>query len=88
MKTATVGRAIRASAAISPKPEMPISTTAASCSGSMRETVIGTPIWLFRFPSVFRIVYRLARTPAIISLAEVLPTLPVMPTTGSESVAR
>ena len=52
VKTAIVGLAIPASSLISPKPEIPISTTAAWCSGSMRDRVIGTPIWLLRFPSV------------------------------------
>ena len=67
---------------------MPSSITAASCARVMRETVIGTPSWLFRFPSVFSTRRRCDSTAAIISLAEVLPTLPVMPTTGSESVSR
>ena len=49
---------------------------------------MGTPIWLFRFPSVLSTAKRRCSTAAIISLAEVLPTLPVMPMTGSVSVAR
>ena len=45
-------RAIAASAAISPGWFMPISTTAARCSGRSRSSVSGTPQWLLRLPSV------------------------------------
>ena len=44
------GRAISHSGAISPGWFIPISHTAAVCSGVVASTVSGTPMWLFRFP--------------------------------------
>ena len=77
------GSIIAASAPISPGALIPASTTAKRCrAGSSRQSVSATPIWLFRLPSV-------ASTPAPSpprrsarsSLVEVLPALPVIPTT-------
>ena len=47
------GRPMAARSAISPPTYMPISRTAASCSGPSRRTVSGRPISLFWLPSVF-----------------------------------
>jgi len=43
--------------------------------------VSGTPVSVFRLPSVLRTLKRVARIAASISLVEVLPLEPVMPTT-------
>ena len=86
--TAYCGRATAARRAISPKSLMPISTTAASCSGRRRNIVSGSPIWLFWLPSVFMVRKQEERARATISFVVVLPTLPVMPTTGIEKRER
>ena len=67
---------------MSPKWLTPISSTAASSSGVSRNTVIGRPSSLLKFPSVFRVRSFTERTDAIISFVDVFPTDPVMPTTG------
>ena len=79
--TPTSGRAISASRAISPTVYMLISRTAASCVGSSRSRVIGSPVSELRFPSFRSVVSSRERTSAVISLAIVLPVEPVMPTT-------
>ena len=76
------GWAIRARSAISPPTYMPISRTAASCSGPSRRTVSGRPTSLFWLPSLRSVRKRLARTAAMASLVEVLAMLPVTPTTS------
>ena len=43
VKSMAVGCTMAASGAMSPKCDTPISTTAASCSGSSRKSVSGTP---------------------------------------------
>ena len=88
VKSIAVGCTIAASGAISPKCDTPISTTAASCSGSTRNSVSGTPSWLLKFFSVFSTFQRCDSTDATISFAVVLPTLPVTPSTGMEKRAR
>ena len=82
------GRAIAARARISPPVYMPISRTAASCSGPRRRTVSGRPTSLFWLPSVRRVANRPPRTPATASLVEVFAMLPVMPTTSGEKRVR
>ena len=62
------GRAMRARSAISPPTYMPISSTAAPCSGPRSSTVSGRPTSLLRLPSVRRVVNRRDRTAAIASL--------------------
>ena len=84
--TASVGLTICARRLISPKSEMPISITAASCSGSMRNIVSGTPSSLLKFLSVLSTLNRCDKTDEIISFAVVFPTEPVIPTTGMPSV--
>ena len=61
---------------------MPVSITAASCSGMSRSSVSGAPMSLLRFPSVRSVSYFCVSTAAIISLVVVLPTEPVTCTTG------
>ena len=81
------GRPIRARSAISPPTYMPISRTAASCSGPSFNTVSGSPTSLFWLPSFLSVRKRVPRTVAIASLADVLAMLPVTPTTsGSKRV--
>ncbi len=82
------GRPMRASSAISPPTYMPISRTAASCSGPSRSTVSGSPISLFWFPSLRSVRKPRARTAAIASLVDVLAMLPVTPTTTGSNRCR
>ena len=79
------GRPIAASSRISPPTYIPISRTAASCSGPSRSTVSGRPTSLFWLPSVRSVANRRSRTPATASLVEVLAMLPVIPTTSGEN---
>ena len=75
------GSATRASSRICPAPRMAISTTATSVERSISSRVSGTPISLFRFAAVAT-VRDTGRSSALrMSLVEVLPALPVMPTT-------
>ena len=73
------GRAMRASSAISPPTYIPISRTAASCSGPIRSSVSGRPTSLFWLPSLRSVRKRADRTAAIASLVDVLAMLPVTP---------
>ncbi len=82
------GRAIRASSAISPPTYIPISRTAASCSGPSRRSVSGRPTSLFWLPSLRSVRKRPARTAAMASLVEVLAMLPVTPTTSGSNRRR
>ena len=82
------GRPIAASSRISPPTYIPISSTAASCSGPSRSTVSGRPTSLFWLPSVRSVTNRPSSTPATASLVEVLAMLPVIPTTSGENRAR
>ena len=75
------GRPIAARPRISPPTYMPISRTAASCSGPRRRTVSGRPTSLFWLPSVRRVRKRRPSTAATASLVDVFAMLPVMPTT-------
>ena len=50
--------------------------------------VRGRPIWLFWFPWVRMVLYPAEKANATISLVVVLPTLPVIPTTGIENWER
>ncbi len=67
---------------------MPISHTAAVCSGRVASTVSGRPMWLFRLPLVNETLNCSASTAAVKSLALVLPFEPVMQTTGMSSWRR
>ena len=86
--TAQVGFTTAAMRAISPGMLTPISTTAAVWSFFRPHTVMGTPTWLFWFPAVFSTRNLAVRAWATISLAVVLPTLPVTPTTGMANCSR
>ena len=66
----------------SPKSLIPISRTAISSPSRRRKTVRGRPSSLLKLPCVFRVWYFWFRTDAITSFVLVLPTLPVIPTTG------
>jgi len=79
--TANVGFAILVKRLISPKWFIPISTTKASCSFNF-SIVNGNPILLLLFPSVFKVLYFIFTTFAIISFVLVFPTLPVIAITG------
>ncbi len=85
---ATSGSASVERARISPGADMPISSTAAVCSGRRRRRVRGRPYWLLRLPSVLSTGPRVARRCAVMSLVVVLPTEPVTPTTGSAAWRR
>ena len=82
------GRAMRASSAISPPTYIPISRTAASCSGPIRSSVRGRPTSLFWLPSLRSVRRREDRTAAIASLVDVLAMLPVTPTTSGSNRRR
>ena len=82
------GWAIRARSAISPPTYIPISSTAASCSGPSRISVSGRPISLLRLPSLRRVRKRVASTLATASLVDVLAMLPVTPTTSGSNRRR
>ena len=86
--TQVSGLAILASLVISPKSLIPISSTAISSSSRRRNTVSGRPSSLLKFPCVFKVRYFWLSTDAITSLVLVLPTLPVIPTTGISSCFR
>ena len=79
--TPTSGSATRASSRICPAPRMAISTTATSVSGSISSSVSGTPISLLRLALVATVRATGRSSAARMSLVEVLPALPVMPTT-------
>ena len=82
------GRPIAASSRISPPTYIPISRTAAPCSGPSRRTVRGRPTSLFWLPSVRSVTNRRSRTPATASFVEVFAMLPVIPTTSGANRAR
>ncbi len=67
---------------ISPGALAPISTTATWVEELILKRVYGTPIWLFRFPSVATTLSSVERTVLISSLVVVLPFVPVSPITG------
>ena len=67
---------------------IPISRTAASCSGPRRMSVSGRPTSLFWLPSLRNVRKRRARTAATASLVEVLAMLPVTPTTSGSNRRR
>ena len=83
-----VGCAMADRRRISPGWLVPISMMASSCSGSSRNSVSGTPVWLFRLPGVLNVRKREESTAASISFVEVLPTLPVTPMTGMSNRQR
>ena len=86
--TPWVGASVRQSSAISPGWFVPISITATSCVRLSRKSVIGTPMWLLRFPSVERTLYFSPRTFAIISFVVVLPLLPPTARKGMRNLSR
>ena len=82
------GCAIAARSAISPETYIPISSTAASCSGPRRISVSGSPTSLFWLPSVLSVRRAAPRTVATASLVDVLAMLPVIPTTSGSNRRR
>ena len=82
------GRAIPHSGASSPGWFMPISQTAISSSGSAFRMLRGTPMWLFRLPSVATVRNFRERTAVVRSFVEVFPLDPVRPTTVSFRLER
>ena len=86
--TPIVGAATPQSRAISPKPRMPISTTSTSTSSGAPRIVTGSPCSLLKLRSL-AVTRRVAPSAAATrSFVLVLPTLPVMPTTGTSSCRR
>ncbi len=79
--TPTSGSATRASSRICPTPRIAISTTATSVERSTSSSVSGTPISLLRLASVATVRATGLRSALRMSLVDVLPALPVMPTT-------
>ena len=86
--TPTVGRAMEHSTSMWPWPRAPISTTDTSVSAAAFASVSGTPNSLLNEPSDAAVTNCSARTEASRSLALVLPTDPVIPTTRSGSRRR
>ena len=87
--TPTVGCAIAASGAISPRWFMPISTTSVRCAASRSSSVSGRPIVVVQVAAVLEAGRRAPpRIAAHISLVVVLPLLPVIATTGPAKPAR
>ncbi len=81
---AMVGRAISASAAISPGLLVPSSSAAARCSAVSLRRVSGSPHWLLKLDSGLSTGPSTPSTAAIISLVVVLPFEPVTAATGIE----
>ena len=79
---ATVGRAMAASAAISPGRFVPSSSAAARCSAVSLSRVSGSPHWLLKLDSGLSTGPRAPSTAAISSLVVVLPFEPVTDATG------
>ena len=69
---------------------MPNSTTANRWAAFRRNTVNGTPMWLFRLPEVANAAspWAARRMLAIIWVTVVLPLLPVTPISGRRCAAR
>ena len=85
LTTATVGCAIAASSAVSPRWFMPSSIAATRCCARRASSVSGRPIALLRLPrvaSTFAAPKCARRIDASISLTVVLPLLPAMTITG------
>ena len=82
------GRTMAPRYSISPKWFMPVSITAASCSGARPSSVRGVPMSLLKFSGVLRTFSLAPSTAAIISLVVVLPTLPVICTKGISNRSR
>ena len=82
------GRATSHREVISPNPRIPISSTSTSVSSGALRIVIGKPCSLLKLRS-FAVVLRSAEHAAEIrSFVDVLPTLPVTPTTVVSSCCR
>ncbi len=80
------GSAIAANSAICPTPRIAISSTSTSVSGGASRTVSGRPISVLRFS---RLAWtRPGSSAREMSLTEVLPTDPVIPTTRAPSARR
>ena len=86
--TAIVGAPIRASRSISPGTFIPISTTAAPCSGPRPRSVRGRPMRLLKFPVFFNTFRLRLKIAAVISLVLVLPLLPETAITGMSNLMR
>ena len=84
--TATSGSAIAASSAIWPAPRIAISSTSTSVSGGASSTVSGRPISVLRFSLLAWTAP--GSSARAMSLTEVLPTEPVIPTTRAPSARR
>ena len=83
--TATSGSAIAASSAIWPAPRIAISSTSTSVPGGASSTVSGRPISVLRFSLLAWTAP--GSSARAMSLTEVLPTEPVIPTTRAPSAA-
>ena len=79
--TAARGLASRDNRPISPALLMPISKTAALCTGISEKSMSGRPVSLFKLPSVFNVLYRADSTAWQNSFVVVFPTLPVTAST-------
>ena len=78
----SVGAAMRHNSSMSSGLLAPISIMAIWCCALSLSSVKGTPIWLFRLPSVQSTLYCVCKAQLTSSLVLVLPLLPVMPSTG------
>ena len=78
----------RTATAMWPRPRAPISTTTASVPAGALTRVRGTPSSLLNDFRLAAVTSRRANTDASMSLVDVLPTDPVMPTTRSGSRSR
>ena len=83
---ATSGSAISQSSAIWPRPRIAISSTSISVSGGAARIVSGSPISVLKFSGLAWT--RPGRSAAAMSLTDVLPVEPVIPTTGQPSSRR
>ena len=86
--TPTSGSAMAVSSAIWPGPRIPISSTSASVPAGASSTVSGSPISVLRFSRLATVRSRWASIAARMSLVDVFPTEPVIPTTGQPSARR
>ena len=86
--TTMSGRAISHSNVTSPLRRAPISATTTSASAAAPSSVTGRPTSLLNDSGLAWVRNRLAHTAAAMSLVEVLPLAPVMPTTRADIVRR
>ena len=86
--TTMSGRAISHSNVTSPLRRAPISATTTSASAAAPSSVTGRPTSLLNDSGLAWVRNRVAHTAAAMSLVEVLPLAPVMPTTRADIVRR